>query len=186
MSYTINAKNIKLNKLHIQKQIEYTQKLLGVLADIRTKFIEVCKKYDGKIYTKRFANAVQELSPLVRVDFTCSRYLELKVSDWNNRHYTADIGQGGYICTSYVSDDTISIYLDSAPLCEKKLVLNADKLIENFDKAICGRQASLQNKIKNLQNIDNLVKEFAELYNKYETFNNNLDYQIKELFGFKL
>ena len=133
--YILNENNKKLYLLHLQKQIEYTNKLLGVLSDIRDDFFELCKKYDGKIYTKRFATAVEKLNPLVSVNFNIGM-LELSVADWNNRHYVADVGQGGYICTSYVKEEKITIYLDMTKLGEEKLILNANIMIQNYDTTI--------------------------------------------------
>ena len=185
MSYILNENNKKLYLLHLQKQIEYTNKLLGILSDIRNGFFDLCKKYDGKIYTKRFATAVEKLNPLVRVSFNIGM-LELSVADWNNRHYVADVGQGGYICTSYVKEEKITIYLDSAKLGEEKLVLNADTMIQNYDKYLIGKQERLQKLIQNRNDIDKIIKEFSEIKSKYEDFVDNTDIYIREMFGFKI
>ena len=185
MSYILNENNKKLYLLHLQKQIEYTNKLLGILSDIRNGFFDLCKKYDGKIYTKRFATAVEKLNPLVSVNFNIGM-LELSVADWNNRHYVADVGQGGYICTSYVKEEKITIYLDMTKLGEEKLILNANIMIQNYDKYLIGKQERLQKLIQNRDNIDKIIKEFSEIKSRYDKFEDNTDIYIREMFGFKI
>jgi hypothetical protein len=183
--YILNENNKKLYLLHLQKQIEYTNKLLGILSDIRNDFFEVCKKYDGKIYTKRFATAVEKLNPLVSVSFNIGM-LDLSVADWDNRHYVADIGQGGYICTSYVKEEKITIYLDSKKIGDDKLVLNANIMIQNYDQYLKGKQERLQKLIQDRDNIDKIIREFSEIKSKYENFVDNTDIYIREMFGFKI
>lgn len=177
--------NKQIQVIHLTKQIEYTQKLINTLNDIKESFAEVCKKYDGKIYTKRFANAVQAINPLISVDLKNYGMLELRACDWNNRHYKADAGQGGYVCTSYVKEDSIIIYLDSTALGEKSLTLKADTIINNFNKALDGRTATLNKKIDNLKNIDTLIKEFADIKSRQENFNNKVDMLVREIFSMK-
>lgn len=176
----------KENILHIKKQIEYTKKLLDCLTANRGVFAEVCKKYDGKVYTKRFANAVSGISPLFSVDLKPYGMLEMTACDWNNRGYVADVGQGGYICTSYVANEKVSIFLDSCKLGETSLVLNAETMLANFDKHLDGQLKGLQNLIDGLEKLDKTIAEFSKLKSEYETFTENTNYRIRELFGMKL
>lgn len=184
MPYTINENNIKIKKFHLQKQIDYTQNLINELERVHNGFAEICAKFNNKVYSKRFNTAVEKLSPLLRIEYSVGQ-LYLNACDWNNRHYTADVGQRGYISTSYVKNDTIKIFLASKNFTDSNLILSYEKLLDNYSKFLESNKKSLEQLRKDLANIDSIIAEFADLKQRCENFTYNVSGLVRELFWLK-
>lgn len=162
-----------INKQNITKLYEVQINAYRELIPCIREVIAVAEKFDGKILNVKLSNALKDLDTLAHYRIGKDQYgqqesyvnIQLK-----QRYYSNNPDSKGYSSVSYdfVSDKTVYLSVD-----DKRI--NAGKTIESLNKCIEGMESAIVKLENNLANIDKIIAEYGELYERIRIFNDDLD-----------
>ena len=170
------------------QQVKYFKLALDLANNIKPLLFNLLDKWNGKIYTKRFATALEKEFPYNDTGLWISRcpYTgNVDFSFYNQKERSIHSVETEWL-TNYISEDKVyflTMYADT----QNQVTIDADKLKEMFNK----RVDDLQNKVDTLSQYSE--SKLIETKNKYlevkEYFENTVNvipYTVRKALNIKL
>lgn len=162
----LNSDSHKVNKLLLQKQLELTKQVKGILSN--PEIYKTIDKYNNKNYSKRFITALQKIDNHFRIEKYYSSaslclcfYGEeraIKIKEDRKDYFSAYYVDGNFYLLNFQLDSI------SAELINNRL--------REYEIYLLQRIAKLEETIKNY---DSLIKQYNYYAEKYNKFYNTLD-----------
>lgn len=125
--------------------------------------IDVCKKFDGKVLNKRFADAMQEATT-GKFSINTRLYVVIKFyTRFNAKCFEIQVCASGYLYFSffycYVNDKNWDTFFTKTPGGKDRLIANA--VIKEIEK----RDAALSQQIIDIEKSIPKIQEYIDTYN---------------------
>lgn len=162
----LNSNLHKVNKLLLQKQLELTKQVKGILSN--PEISKTIDKFNNKVYSKKFTTALQKIDNHFRIEKYCSsaslclcfygeeRAINIKENDKD--YFSAYYVDGNFYLLNFQLDNI------SAELIKNRL--------REYEIYLLQRIAKLEETIKNY---DDLIKTYNLIAETYNNFYNTLD-----------
>lgn len=168
-----NEKATKVKKLEMLKN--HYKTIADVLSSKEVQ--DILKKWGGKKYTKRLITALTEIDKRFDVDTRIGKYLEFNF--FNDRSFQADEG---------------TVYIDYrhtlGNIAESSFGEGESIVASNIDEKMLEVSAYYNQQYQKLNNqlsaLDEYLKEFQEIVNKYNAFEEKVDADIRAEFNLNL
>lgn len=149
--------------------------------------IPVVKSFDGKVYNRRFVDALNNAAlpegcdMYFRVHTEYQFDIELRTRN-RSYQYESDYTEY-YSSTSYIDYDSLTIRTLIEDALTEKNRINADAIIENI-KIVAAKSIDQAGCLeRGRDNYNAMVKELQAIADKLKAFNNDYDYTTREVLG---
>lgn len=162
----LDSDSHKVNKLLLQKQLELTKQVKGILSN--KELSKTINKYNNKVYSKRFITALQKIDNHFRIEKYFSSASLCLCFYGEERVVNIKEEDKAYPSTYYVDG---SFYLLIFQLDNINAELINNRLREYYEYLL-NRIEKLEETIKNY---DGIIKQYNLIADAYNTFYNTLD-----------
>lgn len=165
----------------LQLRLTNLKKVQNALKDEAIK--ELIKKWDNKIYNKRFLTALNNIANVHGVTFYFDEWQKtnnnkvdifIKFYRHEDRSITGMPDSNGYQHTSYIDTIVYSLFYFKA-----NESMNAEKIIEHLELKTKQNNKDVEQFENQLNNIDDMLYQYNELYAQFETFKDSINSNIK-------
>lgn len=163
----------------LNKQLDYYKKQLEIVKDTKDDLIELINRFNGKKFTKRFTNQLQEINPhyYVRTNNGMSLNILLYLSE--------DRFVQGERHTLYVDDDTCYVAWYSKSWNESELTIKGEELIPRIDCTINSLETTIEKLENNINNVNSIINEFNNIQESIKRFLQDKNTVFKDVIGLK-
>lgn len=166
----ITQKKIDFTIVKLNKEIDHMEQIVAILSD--PEIMEIFKKWQGKQYTKRMLTSLNKKYNCFYVDSRVGLYLEMcfysdryiRLEQYNENCYIE--GRYGFTCMS------------------KNVLFEEKTIIENLAEKMESLKTHFINEItkmkKAIEDIPETIREFEEIKEKYNKFEDATHYSIRK------
>lgn len=175
--------NIKISKKKLTMLAGHYKQMSNVLKSEPVQ--ELLKKWQGKQYNKRLETALKKIDEHFYIDRQCGTYLTYNFYGQKERSFKHDF-------INYKGEKDFQwIYLDTYKHCvrhiTKSVILNdCNTVCDDVAKQIMDMSEYYNKKYieltKQLNNLDNIIKDYTDLIEKINNFTDSIDSDIKSEF----
>jgi len=163
----------------INKQLKGYQEAIELIPQI----VEVAKKFDGKVISKRFDTAIKKVNK--NLSFT------LEYNSFRVKYYNRDRYISGESYAEYIQEDVVDLVFGCIKssygdgICQDGVFV-----FDNFVKGIEGRKGMLAKYIKEtseqLERVEQLTKEQKQLKEAIEQHNDGVNFIVEYYYGVRV
>lgn len=175
--------NIKISKKKLEMLAGHYKQMSNVLKSEPVQ--ELLKKWQGKQYNKRLETALKKIDEHFYIDRQYGTYLTYNFYGQNERSFKHEF-------INYKGEQDFQwIYLDTYKHCvrhiTKSVILNdCNTICDDVAKQIMDMSEYYNKKYieitKQLNNLDNIIKDYKDLIEKLNNFTDSIDSDIKSEF----
>ena len=170
------------------QQVKYFQLALDLANNIRPVLFNLLDKWNGKVYNKRFATALEKEFPYSETGLwisRCSYTGNVDFNFYNQKERSIHSVEKDYL-TNYISEDRVYLLTMYADL-QNQIIIDADKLKEMFNK----RVNDLQDKVNKLSQYSEskLIEtknQYLEVKEYFENTVNAIPFTVRQALNIKL